>query len=135
MNPWCPINRVGPGMNGPLRERRIGRCLSRAPAIAPRIVPNGGDAQHPAQGDNAVDGPVHFLEPEDLGGTDPPPRTMPRLLTRSPALRSAACSPGASSSSAALVGPSRRTPASRAAAAEQINHLLPELRRIWWFTS
>ena len=82
MNPRRPVEPApAGGSGGPSRtlmnrpdlapQLPIASRMARTPAASPRIVPAGGDTQHPAHRGCPVGGSVHSHEIEDLPGTVP----------------------------------------------------------------
>jgi hypothetical protein len=72
MHPGRSVRPPGLEVDGVDRHRQLGVALRprRRSAVLPRIVPAGGDPQHPAHGGDAIGGPVTFHEFESRDGID-----------------------------------------------------------------
>ena len=148
-------------MDGPdaREQRRVPDGARTLGTGAPRLVPAGGDTQHPAHGGNRVGGLMRLHDFEDPDGIDPVSRAnQAAAFSRSPVPHAALHSRGGGVELRPFIG---RQPvgaptgiaigladpltdgmgrrlellcqrARQAARPHQLNQLLAELRRIWW---
>ena len=126
MHPRHPVGASGSLVDRPDRPAQllVAPPTNRPPSASPRVVPAGGDAQHPAHRGHPMIGLVCLHEIEDLPGTVPVSRANQaaaffRISRSSRSWRFSRRS-RRNSSRSVVVKPSSRSPSSRSACRTQL---------------